>query len=112
VAFPVYSSQFELARDTTAHALDPVPEGFLWVLRQITVYNGNALSAEVFWQLAELVSGAIFVEIDWGAGETGAQSWDGRIVLPPGQGLSWHADALTGSFGVDVYLGGYVLTLP
>jgi hypothetical protein len=112
VATPVYSTQFALAKDSIADALDPVPPGQVWILRQVTVYNGNLLSSFVYWQLSELDSGAIFVELDWDPGVTGAQWWTGRLVLSPGQGFVWHSAAETGDAGVDVYLGGYTLYLP
>lgn len=82
------------------------------MLRQVTVYNGNTLSAPLEVVVFESVSTVYFVSFFWDVDEVASKYWEGRVVIPYGQGLSWQSVTGVGSAEVDVYLGGYILGLP
>lgn len=87
-----------------------VPDGEVWVIKQLTAYMNPLLAvSRAFFQDDD--SGAAL----WSAGTTaqnpGWFGFYGALVFEPGEGFHWHAD-VTFPDAVDVYAGGYTLTLP
>jgi hypothetical protein len=111
VAF-VYSQQFGLWKDKDNGGPIAPPDGNELVLRQVTVYNGNTLSAPLEVVVFESISTTYLVSFFWDVDEVASRYWTGRIVIAPGQALGWQSTTGLGTAEVDVYLGGYTLSLP
>lgn len=109
---PVYSQQFGLWKDKDNGGPISPPAGTELILRQVTVYNGNTLSAPLEVVVFESVSTTYLVSFFWEVDEVASKYWEGRIVIPEGQALGWQSATGVGAAEVDVYLGGYTLTLP
>jgi len=101
----VYSTRILQERATTGHSI-VLPPGFLWVLRDITVYNGNAFSE------VDMTVYGVDGTILWFASDSlpGTGVWhhdEVRIVMYEGETLG-----VTAGMGCDFTLSGYMLALP
>jgi hypothetical protein len=106
----LYTQSFAIVQAGVGDS-DPylVPEGFRWVIRDISMWNGNLL--EVVDASVTTVGGAAIAH---GNGPEIAGQWyfheEGRWVLPdagPDGFFQLHA-----TFPVDFVISGYALTLP
>lgn len=112
MSVPLYSSQFFLAKDATVGGPLTVPDGELWVVVQVLVYSGNTTSTDLSWSLTVGPSGATVIFLPFPDLKIGTLFFNGRVVLKPEQYVSWHSDSSIGDAGVDVYVGGFTLSLP
>ena len=110
---PVYSRNFGIWKHQTGEVDVANLTGNIWVIRQVTFYNGNLTELNYAW-LFDGHTGANLVQAN-AAGDPGTWwfSWEGRIVIPPSddetlQGFGW----VSGGFPIDVYVGGYELRAP
>ena len=113
MAIPVYSRSFFIVQDATElpEAIGP-PPGLLWIIRDIQVYNGNATTLGLDWRLGHIPTLARLVS--WFAADSSKSSfqWTGRLVIKYPELIDFDCTSLEGAAGVDVYCGGYELTLP
>lgn len=107
---PVYSTQFGFWQDETGVVAVVNETSSVWVIRQITMYNGN-LAEVVTATVADGRTNAVFFAANRN-GDPGPwyETWEGRVVIPPStpdvsQGFAW----VTSGFPIDVYIGGYTL---
>lgn len=103
----LYSTSFWIAHDAVG---DPaveyfIPLGFIAVLRDWTVYNGNA--GEDNYTLLSDVGPTVLWQLQFAAFSQGAAQWTGRIVLPGGSNVYANFPAQ-----VDTTLSGYLLRAP
>lgn len=100
----VYSTSLARARDGSGDSDPfPVPDGSIWVVRNITMYNGNEVP--LVTASVSATDGITVFANQWIA-VTGSVVWNGRIVLDqPGDFIQLHA-----TFGVDFWVSGYQLT--
>jgi hypothetical protein len=107
MAAPVYSiSMYRQAGLVGAHVLT-VPAGLRYIVRDINVVNASGTFPNTF--AFGLNPDPFFVFWQWStAGAPLGFQWQGRLVFDPGEEMV----VFGGSGGVDVYVGGYQLTLP
>ncbi len=102
---PVYSVQLAAIVGLDGPATFTVPDGFVWVLRDVDVWYVGFLT-----NVVHLLGSA--GQTIWGNAFAGAEqpqyaSWRGRQVLNPGQTFG-----LSSSSATDFTVSGYSLTLP
>jgi hypothetical protein len=107
----VYSQRFLAIKGLSSTSSSVVvPDGFVYVIKQLTAYMNPLLAvSRVF--LEDDVSGAALWSAGTSANAPGWFGFYGALAFEPGEGFHWHAD-VTFPDAVDVYAGGYTLTLP
>jgi len=108
VARPVYSAQFLLYTDSAPNTEYEVPAGFTAVIRDITCYSEAAGTlAQLF---IENAAGAPAVTVYSAEvlGFAAYDQWTGRVVVPSGGLMTLTFGEL--AVGLQVYVGGYLLT--
>lgn len=91
-------------------SLGPVPTGFVWVVRDITMYNDDlapskAIKGLVWYDPALVVLYAVPTRECW---TQQLYHWEGRQVMNPGDTLT----CFVGDLLWDLRITGYQLTLP
>lgn len=107
---PVYSFRFGVWQHQTGTVSVENTGPDTWIIRQVTVWNGNLAEVNTF-ALGDLSTGAVLLH--YNEGSSPGQwffSWEGRLVIPPGEGNGFIWES--GGFPVDVSVQGYVLTPP
>ncbi len=112
MARPAYSTRFFTAAPLAGGVVSfgPVPVGFLWVIRDVYLFNTAqppAISSEILvvgdagQVIASLGQAAVIPQ--------GSYHWEGRQVMEPGES----ADIITADFvHWSVTVSGYVLSIP
>lgn len=86
-----------------------MPDGVVYVVKQVTLYASPVLAqTSVF--LEDETSGAALFSGRFVIDEAGWVGFYGALVFEPGQGFHFQVDSAVGE-GADCYAGGYVLTL-
>lgn len=105
----VYSKQLFVVHALTGEEGAGPPDGYVWVIRDVAVYDpseggGNEYELEV-------ENGSVVTVIDFWHSPTvdtpNVHQWKGHQVVPAGGGL-----LVTAVTGLDVTISGYELTLP
>lgn len=102
----VYSMPL-LTADGSSGASALVPDGFVWVVKEIGLWFGGTLGSELY--VTELASGITLLDVGAPTGNPSYFALPRNICIPSGggRGLGFHtADTW------DVYISGYQLTLP
>lgn len=102
----VYSKSFARFRDASGDSDPiPVPAGRIWIIRDISIYNGNLFP--LVQAGVTSTDGIAICEFTWAAQAT-LQRQESRIVLDQtGDFIQCHA-----TFGCDFWISGYELTTP
>jgi hypothetical protein len=103
----VYSTLLANERNSGNFTVYP-PDGYLWVVRCVMVFNGGAIPA--FDTLFMATSGAVWFSVSYDAVEplwTPVQ--DIHVVVPPGEGIS---GTVSDDQAADWIISGYQLSLP
>lgn len=103
----VYSLRIFVAQSLTASSVQHVPDGVLYVIRDIDVFCRSGGAGDALYVLgsnAQVLWIATFARL--GVSNTG--QWRGRQVLYPGEPLTFTPDPGTW----DVTASGYQLSLP
>lgn len=106
MAQPVFSTAL-LTGDGVSGATAAVPAGFVWVVREISLYFGGVLGSDC--EVLELASGVVLLDKGAPSGSPLSYHEDRHIVIAAGGGRGLQfASADTW----DVWISGYQLTLP
>lgn len=101
----VYSVQLYEGRNVNDGSLT-VPDGFIWIVRDIDAFFGGGLDGGACNFIGSL--GQTFAYFSFTGLVSSSFSWRGRQVFNPGQTFGFISDRA----GVDVTISGYQLTLP
>jgi len=82
-----------------------VPAGFIWIIRDVELYNGNLLDGVT--ASVTTTDEITVVSASW-LGATGCYQWTGRVVLDQEDDFF----QLHANFAVDFYVSGYELVAP
>lgn len=107
MAWPVYSQQFIVYTSSAPNQSYLVPENFVAVVRDITLWDPAAgILLQVSLQNSDAAPAIVFANLS-GAGVPTYEQWQGRVVCPAGGTISFATESL----GADsqVYVGGYLL---
>lgn len=105
MARPAYSAELAAADSVDGFvSVGGPPEGFLWVLRDVTFSFGAFLYfGKAGWNLTPTDSGLFLPLTPNKNGETfaaghGSTEWQGRYIVPPGAVLYAYTALITGDF--------------
>ncbi len=103
---PVYSTRFLAYHDfsISAPATYTVPTGFVLVLRDIDLYNGDVLGNTAFVQFSSTPA-VVFFQASWGVNELGWRPWRGRQIFYAGESFTAVANR-----ACDILASGYLLS--
>lgn len=111
MARPLYSVRFLAIQNLSGTSSSvTVPTGHRYVVRQITFYCNPTFGAGRYFFEDDTSGAALFSD----GTNPGTPKWSGffgALVFDEGQAFHFHA-AMTLSDAVDVYAGGYDLTIP
>lgn len=111
-AVQVYSTRFLVAEDIETHSgFGPAP-GVVWVLRDVSFYNGNAFSTGVDVRIGDINTGARLISHLFADASDYYYLWQGRIVITYPDEIGLQTSSLVGTSGIDLYIGGYTLNGP
>lgn len=103
----VYSTLLVAEQGLSAPLSLTVPPGYIWILRDLDLYNGGGLgSAELF--LVGSSGQAIYWARQTPGSDASVFQWRGRQVIEGGQSVT--VNVTSGDW--DVSLSGYVLSQP
>jgi hypothetical protein len=104
----VYSKRFfELQAYSGSTAIDYVPAGTIWVVRQWSAYCNAPLLSSGWAYLSGGLTGGVMDAFNTDMDTTVVHQWSGRQVLNAGEYLQ-----ITADLSSDHWVTGYELTLP
>lgn len=107
----VYSQRFLVQKGLNgAGPSVVVPPGFVYVVKQITMYS-SPLLAPVHGFLEDTLTGAALFSGSVSPPDFGWVGFFGQLVFEVGQAFNFQVDSSLGD-AMDVYCGGYTLTNP
>jgi hypothetical protein len=107
LAVPVFSSQFIVYTDAAPNTSYEVPDGFVAVIRDFTLFTSiGATGAQLSIQNSATASSCV---VAWlaAAGLEDYHQWTGRVVVPSGGFIT--LDVVSAGEGANSYVGGYLL---